>query len=643
RVEEALMMCNRSVIRLAHNASLIVGLALAAIFKEAKMRRVVICLVVVNAFAVPTHGATKHWKATTGNWGTGTNWSPSGEPTSSDTVWIDKYRATATVSSYGERCAALYIDANATLRMISGSLTSGSAAPLGDEYIGRFGRGTVVQSGGVHYSRQDVHLGYLPGGNGTYRLSSGTHNITGELNLALFNGSTGTYGLSGGGRLSASQENIGDGGSGRFIQTGGTNTVSGDLYVGRYSGSGTYTISGGTLDVRKSGFPYGRIRVGYGTTGTFNLNGGTVIANSFILESDGIFNSSGSGSTLRVNRLTGFGDNMSFPGSLEIGHTTGWPYGDFTLNAGQSLSVGERLVIGYDDSGRFTQTGGAVSNADGYVGRYSGSNGTATVTGTDSRWTNTGSLYIGGDNSSAGGSGSLYVNDGATVTVGDTMKIWSTGSVEVTDAMISAGTIQNAGSLVNNGTISGNVLNQSGGLLTGSGIFEDAVTIAAGSLVSPGDSPGTMNWGSGLLEGGGTLLWEINDATGIAGLNWDLIAIDDTLNITATALNPFLIDMDSLLPDNNPGLLANFDNMQSYGWTFLTAGGGISGFSADYFLLEYSGFYNDLGGGNFWLSQVGNSLNLNFQAIPEPSSLVLWGIGIITVLGYSLRRRKGAA
>jgi len=46
---------------------------------------------------------------------------------------------------------------------------------------------------------------------------------------------------------------------------------------------------------------------------------------------------------------------------------------------------------------------------------------------------------------------------------------------------------------------------------------------------------------------------------------------------------------------------------------------------------------------SFWLSQVGNSLNLNFQPIAEPSTFVLWGIGIITVLGYSLRRRNRTA
>ena len=314
---------------------------------------------------------------------------------------------------------------------------------------------------------------------------------------------------------------------------------------------------------------------------------------------------------------------------------------------GSTWSNSGSLLVGFYGTGTLNiQNGGAVSNTDGFIGRVSGSSGTATVDGAGSTWTNTGSLYVGGSSSSAGGSGSLYVNDGATVSVADTLKIWGTGSVEVNSGMISAGGIENAGTLLNNGTIAGDLVNLAGGVVEGSGIFEGAVTIGDGSVVSPGNSPGTTTWGSGVLEGGGGLLWEINDAEGIAGSNWDLINVDGTLGITATAGNPFLIDMDSLLSDDTPGLLANFDNMQSYTWTFLTAGGGITGFAADAFVLDYSGFYNDLGGESFWLSQVGNSLNLNFGSgtvIPEPSTFVVWGIGAITVLIFRLRRRKQAA
>ena len=51
-----------------------------------------------------------------------------------------------------------------------------------------------------------------------------------------------------------------------------------------------------------------------------------------------------------------------------------------------------------------------MSSLYGYVGAVPGSDGTVTVTGAGSTWTNSGNLFVGG-----GGTGTLTVADGATV------------------------------------------------------------------------------------------------------------------------------------------------------------------------------------------------------------------------------------
>ena len=68
--------------------------------------------------------------------------------------------------------------------------------------------------------------------------------------------------------------------------------------------------------------------------------------------------------------------------------------------------------------------GGAVSNTNGYLGRSSGSTGVAIITGAGSRWTNSGSLYVGYDRY-----GTLTVAEGGQVTVAGTLTIDNDGDV----------------------------------------------------------------------------------------------------------------------------------------------------------------------------------------------------------------------
>ncbi len=122
------------------------------------------------------------------------------------------------------------------------------------EYVGYDGTGTYTQTGGDNIVN-GLYLGYLETGNGIYNLS-------------------------GTGSLLADNETISRHGSGTFNQTGGTNEAN-FIAIASAAGSdtsgttGTYNLCGGSLsvdnmEIASSGFP------GSYATGVFNQSGGSV-------------------------------------------------------------------------------------------------------------------------------------------------------------------------------------------------------------------------------------------------------------------------------------------------------------------------------------------------------------------------------
>jgi autotransporter-associated beta strand protein len=137
------------------------------------------------------------------------------------------------------------------------------------------------------------------GASGTYRLDSGTVNVGGEIWVGQAAGSTGSFAMSAGtvtnyngvaiGRLGgngsltinggsfskngAGNFIVGDNATGTMTQTAGAVTINGELWVGQDVGATNnfLTLSGGTISVNNW------IAVGrFGGTGTFNMNGGTL-------------------------------------------------------------------------------------------------------------------------------------------------------------------------------------------------------------------------------------------------------------------------------------------------------------------------------------------------------------------------------
>ncbi|MBI1262019.1 MAG: autotransporter domain-containing protein [Rhizobiales bacterium] len=76
-------------------------------------------------------------------------------------------------------------------------------------------------------------------------------------------------------------------------------------------------------------------------------------------------------------------------------------------------NIGDRLFVGTSNTGRLDiSAGGEVSNTDGIVGSASSGDGTVTVTGAGSTWTNSNELYVGNF-----GTGELTIADDGTVEV----------------------------------------------------------------------------------------------------------------------------------------------------------------------------------------------------------------------------------
>jgi hypothetical protein len=155
---------------------------------------------------------------------------------------------------------------------------------------------------------------------------------------------------------------------------------------------------------------------------------------------------------------------------------------------------------------------------------------------------------------------------------------------------------------------------------------------------------GTLSFASaGLtLASGGTYLWEVADASGVAGTGWDEILVAGTLTITSTPGAPFMLTISPLsgeTPYSGPRV---FDNTQHYSWVIASASGGITGFDPDGIAIDSSGFDSVIGAGQFFLTQTGNDLMLNFTPVPEPSTYALIGLGL-GVVAMGLRRRKRQA
>lgn len=346
--------------------------------------------------------------------------------------------------------------------------------------------------------------------------------------------------------------------------------------------------------------------------------------------------------------------------------TGGRTINSLVMNGATSGSTGNKLNLGGNElrigSGGFIATGGAstrtneISNGTITAGNAVDTDAEliATIAGTQTYISarivdngagkvslvkaGSGSLILGGNNSYGGDTivnqGTLIIN--GTNSGGGAVAVRKNATLNVNGALALGGLIEVDGTLGG----SGSLYFSSGSELKGSGTVNHALTVgsAAGQLntLSPGNSPGTMSFGaSQTWANGGAYVWELSDVDAGAGVGWDVINITGGLDIVASNFMLEVVSLNNLFAN---GLVADFDALQDYSWTILTASGGITGFDADKFSLDLGNFANAHDG--FWsLSQSGNSLNLNYAAVPEPSTWALLAGGLTVVICLRKRRR----
>ncbi len=491
------------------------------------------------------------------------------------------------------------------------------------------------------------------GGQGAMTVSGGAQALLGaQVIVGRDAGGQGSFTLTGPNSVLASYGAGGEEISGLTVASSGAGTftvsnkaaayVASPVIVGQNAGSlGTINVDGVGTNLFAT-----TLAVAAGGSGNFNVTGGAVVSPSSTVTvgrdagSSGNVAIDGAGSRLSSSSnftvgndgtgqvsVTGAGALVGDHTNLTVGANAG-SHGAISVSGQGSLvavtngfvRVGERGTGALD-----VGSGGTVNSVNVVLGDSPGAVGGATISGTGSNLSVASNLYVGNH-----GIGTLTIKDGGQVT--DLHGIASIGkgsSLTIQNGTLSAYQIINYGDIANDGLINGMVANE--GTITGTGTINGPLLQYAG-MVSPGDSPGTLTVGQANLYGG-ALQFEINSAGGTAGhpTGWSLLDSQST-----ASLSDFItLDVISLNQSNVRGDLFDFNPAHDYHWTFLTTNAGISQFDPAHFAIDTSGFHNPFGG-TFYVSQVGNSLQLNYS-VPEPSSAVL---ALLAVGLLAFRRRR---
>jgi T5SS/PEP-CTERM-associated repeat protein len=378
---------------------------------------------------------------------------------------------------------------------------SGSTWTNGNDIMVGGGSGTLnITNGGAVTSNNEFMVGYYSGGSGTLNITGGGTLSDAYGSIGYYNGSSGTVTVDGAGSKWSSSNNFFNNGGPLTITNGGAvDNVSG--FIGNNSGaSGTVTVDGAGSKWTNSG----KLDVGCAGdgTGTLNIiNGGSVSAAMATYvgratSSTGAVNFGTSGGTLTTQslyvsptQLTGTGTiiarglvsdvNLVFDSTHGLSQTVpGFGSVAVNLDMSDSSNVGD-LGAGWNGAGSLTiQDGIAVTSSYGYVGYFSGSTGTATISGAGSNWTISTYLYVG-----YAGKGTLNITNGGTVSNTYASYVGNGGSSSGTV------TVDGAGSTWTNGILCVGYSGGSGTLNINNG---GAVSNTYGSIGNSNFTTGTV-------------------------------------------------------------------------------------------------------------------------------------------------------
>jgi T5SS/PEP-CTERM-associated repeat protein len=465
--------------------------------------------VITAAGPAPATDRTWDGGAGTHEWFTLQNWDPeTGTLLSSDDLTVDNGHQTSTTTHvYSNGGGSITIDGYDTSSTFpnltigddgSGTLTLdgdpsvtvGDTLLIGDhghvnlsagllvaDTIERESDGTYSFTGGTvrvntltgfgdSISFGDLEIGHSGGsGSGSHTVGEGQSLTASGAYITVGHDAAGTLTAQGGAQITCSYitiaEELAGGATSTVTVSGkdpGTGTASAlitspaDLSCIGSAGKGSLTVDGGASVSFGGDWTY----IGCGETGE-----GTVL----VTGPDSSWTSSavevGSGGKGYLQVKSGAACDCDW---LDIGvddTATGEVVVDGTQE-GQASSLSctpYGLTIGASGNGTLTVSNGGTMTSDSShalsepsIGLGFGSQGTATVQGADSLWTNTGDLYVGGGPEGSGGTGTLTVSSGGTVSVTGNVTVWAGGTASI-----------------NGGTLTTTLLKLSGGTLAGDG------------------------------------------------------------------------------------------------------------------------------------------------------------------------------
>jgi Hint domain-containing protein/uncharacterized protein DUF4347 len=489
------------------------------------------------------------WNGNTStDWGTSTNWTPSGTPGTNDTVTIGTTTRSPTLSA-STHIKTLTISGSDTLTL-SGStttLTVSTGTTLSSSG-GITGVGTVVST----ITGTSTCTGTITASGGTLDLSG---NVTNSGSLRLSTGAGATDRLKLDGTASATSMTFGGSTGTLELGTAGALTLTNALSIGsntvqldaagtvQFTDASGVTLSGGTitgtglLSSSTNVTGSGTLGISFTTgTNTITASGGTLdvtgsVTTSQTLAIANVANSrlklDHSGVTVNPISITTSNQTLEIAQSATINNTQTVSAGTLTVDSGATLT----------DTSGITLSGGTLSGA-GTISSSTHVTGNGTI-----------SLSVVGDTITASGgrldvTGNMDATTVFAVNSGATLAIDHSGGATIAPVTVGSGaTLEIAQSATINAlqTVSGTLTVDSGAVLTdtfgitlSSGTLSGAGTISSSTHVTGSGTLG-LNFGAGasnlITASGGTL-----DLTGTVSAGPTLAVNDNAvLRIDGTA------------------------------------------------------------------------------------------------------------